>query len=264
MRFVLTVCLMLFASPVFAQSISSTNSQDTPVTIDAREGIEWNRDEQVYVARGDVVAKQGDVTVNSQVLTAKYRDKKIGEETKTEIYELIATEDVLITNPQQKVTGDNAVYDVDKGRFVITGQNLKLTTPTEEITARDSLEYYENDRTAYAKGNATVYREDNRLNADQLKALFVEDAQGEMAIQDIFAIHNVSITTATEVARGNKGHYNAKTGIATLVGDVKLTRADNQLSGDVAEVNLKTGISKLLSYNNDNTKRRVQGLFKTN
>ena len=50
-------------------------------------------------------------------------------------------------------------------------------------------------------------------------------------------------------------------GLATLSGNVKITRGENQLNGAVAEVNLNTGISRLLSNRGAQNGSRVRGLF---
>ena len=65
------------------------------------------------------------------------------------------------------------------------------------------------------------------------------------------------ITTPTEVATADRGIYNHKSGIAQLVGSVRLTRGDNQLNGDRAEVNLKTGVSRLLATRGRDGRVRV-------
>jgi lipopolysaccharide export system protein LptA len=61
----------------------------------------------------------------------------------TEIYRINADGHVLIKGPTQRVVGDHAVYDLDQGIIVVTGKALKLTTPTDVVTARDSLEWYD-------------------------------------------------------------------------------------------------------------------------
>jgi lipopolysaccharide export system protein LptA len=47
------------------------------------------------------------------------------------------------------------------------------------------------------------------------------------------------------VARAERGTYDVDTEMATLKGNVRLTRGKNQLNGAAAEVNMKTGVSKL-------------------
>jgi lipopolysaccharide export system protein LptA len=67
---------------------------------------------------------------------------------------------------------------------------------------------------------------------------------------------NVEIRTPTEVVRGDRGVYSPQTGMARLLGNVRITRGDNQLNGREAIVNLRTGVSRLVSAPG----ARVQGL----
>ena len=209
------------------------------------------------MARGNAVAKRGDVTITGDTLVAYYRDVPAGG---TEIFRLAADGKVHIFSPTQNVYGDRAVYDVDKLVAVVTGSDLKLITPTDVVTARDSLEYWEAQKLAVARGDAMAVREQNRVNADVLVGLFANGPDGSMEMTRIDAQGNVVITTPTDVARGRQGVYNLKTEIATLTGDVRLTRGENHLNGQTAEVNMKTGISRLLSTG-DHTGGRVKGLF---
>ena len=209
------------------------------------------------MARGNAVAKRGDVTITGDTLVAYYRDIPAGG---TEIFRLAADGKVHIFSPTQNVYGDRAVYDVDKLVAVVTGSDLKLITPTDVVTARDSLEYWETQKLAVARGDAMAVREQNRVNADVLVGLFADGADGSMEMTRIDAQGNVVITTPTDVARGRQGVYNLKTEIATLTGDVRLTRGENHLNGQTAEVNMKTGISRLLSTG-DRSGGRVKGLF---
>jgi lipopolysaccharide export system protein LptA len=72
------------------------------------------------------------------------------------------------------------------------------------------------------------------------------------------AIGNVLISTPQDIVRARRGDYNPNTGIATLTGDVKITRGDNQMNGEFAEVNLNTGISRITGGDQDGG--RVKGL----
>src|SRR5262249_52793367 len=54
-----------------------------PVEIDASEGIEWQRDQKVYIARGNARVARGDLSVSADTLTAHYRESPDG---KTTIY----------------------------------------------------------------------------------------------------------------------------------------------------------------------------------
>ena len=68
-----------------------------------------------------------------------------------EVFRLVAEGNVHVVSPSQEVFGDRGVYDADQKISVMTGQNLRLLTKTDVVTARDALEYYENDKLAVAR-----------------------------------------------------------------------------------------------------------------
>src|SRR5262249_60348789 len=73
------VCLCgTAASPrAIAQGLSLGNvSEDRPIEISADAGIEWQQDAQVYIARGNAVAKRGATEVHADTLIAHYRPSK--------------------------------------------------------------------------------------------------------------------------------------------------------------------------------------------
>ncbi len=258
-------------------SLGASGSRD-PIEIVARDGIEWNRETQQYIARGDARATQAETTVEADLLTAFYRE---GETSRTEIFRYQADGNVRIYTPTHRAVGDRAIYDTDTGVLVLTGRNLKLTTPTEVITARDALEYWDPRQIAVARGDALVVTQDNRrMKADLLTAHFVDQRGGGAArqgargaaapsgaqadsqrLQRVEAFGNVHVSTEAEIVVGDRGVYNARTGIAVLAGNVKITRGQNQLNGDYAEVNTNTGISRLLSRQDQAGDNRVRGLF---
>lgn len=213
-----------------------------PIEINAEDGIEWRQSDKVYVARGKARAAQGDMTVHADVLTAHYRELAGGG---TEIWRIEADGRVSIASPRQTAHGQKAVYDVGKGILVLTG-NVRLETETDRIVARDSLEYWERKNVAVARGKAVAIRGDRRLAADILQAHFKKDARGAAKVYEIEAFDNVVISSAEEIVRAEYGIYNVETGIANLIGSVKITRGDNQLNGARAQVNLNTGVSTLL------------------
>lgn len=51
---------------------------NSPIEIEAESGIEWRRNDKQYIARGNALAKRGDLTVRADTLTAHYRDKAAG------------------------------------------------------------------------------------------------------------------------------------------------------------------------------------------
>jgi lipopolysaccharide export system protein LptA len=213
-----------------------------PLEIRADQGIEWNRKSRVYIARGNARARQGRVELRADELSAYYRDGANGG---TEIWRIDGDGNVRIDSNGQTAYGDKLVYDVDKAVLVLTGRNLRLVTPSERITARDSLEYWDARALVVARGAATVARGDRRLRADVLTAHFETGADGRNVLRRIDAFDNVHVSTPGEVVRASQGVYDIESGIATLTGSVKITRGKNQLNGEYAEVNLNTGVTRL-------------------
>ncbi len=216
----------------FAQGINFSQKSDVPIEVEADQDIEWLRDQQVYVARGNARATRADVTVYGDTLTAHYRET---------------------------AWADRAIYDADQSVIVLLGHNLKLVTKTDVLTARDSLEYWDKRQLAVARGDALAVRDDRRIRADTLSAQFVGVAGQGQKLQRVDAFGNVEVSTQLEVARGEKGVYLADREVSTLIGNVRITRGQNQLNGDVGEVDMKTGISRLL--NAGTGQARVRGLF---
>src|SRR5690606_23967627 len=90
-----------------------------------------------------------------------------------EIWRLEAEGNVRISTATDRAQGDRAVYDMDQGVMVLTGRDLKLTTPTDVLTARDSIEYWPARRMSVARGAAVVVTNDNRrIQADTLVGYF--------------------------------------------------------------------------------------------
>ncbi len=224
-----------------------------PVDVQADNAIEWHQDQKAYVARGNASAVRGTTTVYADVLTAYYRETK---DKGTDVFRMTAEGNVHVVSPSQQIFGEHGVYDTDKALGVVTGAGLKLVTQTDVVTARDSLEYYDNTKLAVARGDAMAVRNLNRMRADTMVAQFKQDATGNLVMDRLDGIGNVLITTATDVAMCDLVMYAVATDVAVLVGDVKITRGDDQVNGDAAEMNMKTHVNRVLSGG-----RRVEGLL---
>jgi lipopolysaccharide export system protein LptA len=252
------VVSIAWAAPASAQLKVDGNAD--PVTVEADNGIEWVSDQKMYIARGNAKATRGAISVAGETLTALYRETDSNE---TEIYRLEALGGVIIASPERTAYGERAVYDLDQAVAVVLGENPRMVTAEQTITATESLEYWEKRRIAVARGNAEASQEDREIRADVLTAFFEPKRDGSLEVVRMDAIGGVVITTPREVARGDEGVYNVRKGIATLSGNVRITRGETQLNGALAEVNFKTGISRLLSSGPSTSKsgQRVRGLF---
>nr|WP_246522992.1 LptA/OstA family protein [Neoroseomonas eburnea] len=273
---------MLLGGTAFAQGIDL--SQGGPVEVTATDGIEWRQQEQVVVARGQARATRGGVTVEADRLMARYRPRGGAGATQArapaegpagggEIWRLEAEGNVVVTSATDRAEGDRAVYDMDQAVMVMTGGALRLTTPDNTLTARDSVEYWSARRMAVARGNAVVVTNDGRrVRADTLVAHFAETpppgaqrpqpaatppgTPAPSSIDRVEAFGNVEIRTAEEVVRGDRGVYSPNSGMARLLGQVRITRGENTLTGQEAIVNMQTGVARLVSAPG----ARVQGL----
>jgi len=299
-RFTLAVMLLLrHVSFAFAQTAGAApaGTPAVPINITASQGIEWLQAQQEVIATGNAKAVRGAVTVTADQLIAHYRKKAVppGQTTTaaapagaapagaapaaandpeaaldngdTEIYQLDAAGHVHIYTSTDNAYGDHAVYSMDNAVLVLTGIHLKLTTPTDVITARDSIEYYSVKRMAVARGNALIVANDGRsIAADTLIGYLAPATptanspappanaanppdmleQGGK-LQKVDAIGHVIIRTPSETATGNRGVYLPEQGLARLGGNVHIIRGPNQLNGADALFNTKTGVATLLA-----------------
>ncbi|MBO6784430.1 MAG: hypothetical protein JJ899_14340, partial [Alphaproteobacteria bacterium] len=96
--FMLTLAMaamLMLAGPhhAGAQSLGFGGTGDGPIQIEADDGIEWQRSNQLYLARGNARASQGGVRVEADELIAHYRPNAAGE---NEIYRINANGNVRI------------------------------------------------------------------------------------------------------------------------------------------------------------------------
>lgn len=239
-----------------AQALSTLGGGNAPVTVEADNGIEWLRDARQYIARGNARATQGEVTVRADRLIASYREAADGS---TQIFQLEADGNVRIASPTETAYGDRAVYDIDSQRMRLTGQDLRLVSAEDTVTARERIDYFQQEKRAVAVGDAVAKRGDRTIRADTLTARFTEDKTGKQQLSRVDADGNVVITTPNEIARSRQAVYTVANETAVLSGDVKITQGKNQLNGQRAEVNLRTGVSRLLAGKGGDG--RVKGIF---
>ena len=279
------LALSLLAGAAWAQTVDL--NQGGPIEVTARDGMEWRQNEQLVIARGAARAVRGGVTIESDLLLARYRPRggapaearppSEGPGGASEIWRLEAEGSVVITTATDRAEGDRAIYDMDQAVMVLTGRNLRLTSPDNVLTARDSVEYWPQRRMAVARGDAVVVtKDDKRVRADVLVAHFreapneagaprpqparpaAENAPGsDSNLEKVEAFGRVEIRTPTEVVRGDTGVYTPPNGLARLLRNVTIVRGDNTLTGCEAIVNMQTGISQLVSCPGD----RVRGII---
>jgi lipopolysaccharide export system protein LptA len=283
-----------------ANAQTAPPADNLPVQIQADSGIEWQQDQHLYVARGNAVAIRGPGEIHADTLIAHYREVKGGGNTgaNTEIYRVEAEGHVLMKRDAQTVVGDRAVYDVDQAIAVVTGKGLKLTTPTDTVTARDSLDWYDQRQIAVARGNAVATRNGKTIKGDVLTAYMVKTAPApangstpggraapasakpavtpaasaggmpgaaagsDSKISRVDAQGHVVIHNALDTGKGDFGVYKADTGIATLIGNVVIERGKDVIRGQRGVMDLNNNVSRMMPGAGPGaTPERVQGLF---
>ncbi len=299
---VLSLCAAIAAAPAQVPSplAQTAGADNQPLQIQADSGIEWQQDAHLYIARGNAVATRGSSEVHADTLIAHYREAKGGNANtggNTEIYRVEADGHVTLKRDQQTVVGDKAIYDVDQAIAVVTGKGLKMTTPSDTVTARDSLEWYDQKQIAVARGDAVAIRNGKTIKADILTAYMHKTAPGQPApaaarngtargkppatpaaatasaspkpgaeggeskISRVDAQGHVVVTNGVDTGRGNFGVYNADTGLATLIGNVVIERGADVIRGQRGVMDLNNNVSRLLPGGEPGAPHRVQGLF---
>lgn len=246
--------------------------------------LEWLQQDHAYVARGNAIAKRGTVTLMGDTLIAYYRPLTTAAKSKpdadttpqgkpaakpsasqpgfdsgtTEIWRVVAEGNVHIISEDRDAWGDRAEYDKDKSVVVLTGKALKATTLEDTVTARDSLEYWQDQDMAVARGNARVVKVNgNILAGDLIGGHFTKDAKGTTILKTIESKGNVVVTTPSDIVHGDEGVYDLEAKRTVLFGNVRATHAASTIEGASAEVNMVTGISQVFP----GLGQRVHGLF---
>jgi lipopolysaccharide export system protein LptA len=257
------LALLIFV-PFAAQAQGLQPSSNEPVEITADGSLEWNRNEKQFIARDNAKAKQGDTSIAAATLTAHYRE---GQGSGMDIHKVQAEKNVELQSKDSTAYGQKADYDLDKGYAIMTGDNLRMVSPSQTVTAKDRFEYWVTEGKLVAVGNARLDQknakgETDSLQADTISAILKDNAQGKRDLHSMEAVGNVVITTPTEKITGQHGTYNAQTKLATLTGGVVLHRGPNMLEGERAEVDLNTNTSQLFGGPSmATTGGQVRGVF---
>jgi lipopolysaccharide export system protein LptA len=256
--------LLTLAAPfaAAAQDQSSGSAFDfggsQPIEISADNGIEWNRSDQTYTARGNAVAVQGTSELHADTLIATYGGGN-------QIEHVTAEGAVKIMSPSQTAFGDRAEFDQLKHVLVMTGSGLKIVNADETVTARDSLEYWQDQDALVAKGDVVILKSDGtRIDGDQVTSYFRKNAEGKREAFQVKAEGNVKIDTGKEVATCQRAVYDPNTKIAVLTGNVVLTQNKNVFRGARAEIDMAKGISRLLPAEGQRVRTTIQPKQKSN
>lgn len=253
--------VIICATQAQAQSPLPVND-GKPIELSADEVLEWHRDAQYFIARGNVHVVQDKNEIFADTLRADYTEKTEGGGINITL--LTASDNVRLVSEGGTGTGDKLTYDTRTGAAELTGDSLRLENEAQVLTATDRMTYNTNESRfdAYGRAKIDIPKEGQSLTGDQLTAYF---KQGESAgtgtrssLDRVVMNGNVVIRTPDEIAYGKTATYTGDSQVATLAGNVRIERGQDILTGDRAEVNLKTNISKMFGNESGG---RVKGVF---
>ena len=213
------ISLFLFCS-ILSFSVNAAE-ENLPLEITADKALEWNQTNKTYIARGNAIAKQGDMSVKANSLTATYTG---ANGSTSDISLLEADGNVTLSTATDVATGDKAVYDLSEGKATLSGSRPKIVQNSKNTLEADQI---------------IVWTKNNALDRAE-------------------AIGNVVIINGDQTATGDKANYSATTTIAQLIGNVKVKQDNNWLEGDQTDINMTTHVSTMT---NKNGTGRVKGVF---
>lgn len=249
----LVFCMVKSAS---AFDIKQQNS-GSPIQIDASEGIECDQEKQKCIAKGDIMALQGDTHLTCDQLVAYFKKDVEGKQS---IYQLEAIGHVHIwsTEEPREVFADYGHYDVDKQFVTLRGEKITLNADKSVLSTSGTATFDQKSLIAKTNARSFLSQEDRTVQADTLEAHFKENKQGETVLSFVRGDGSVVVSTPQDIITGDKGDYNAETEVAHMYNNITITRQDTQITGDKGEFNLKTGQSKMLSFPESQGKKRSQ------
>ncbi len=93
------------------------STSDQPLRITSQQ-LEADNKNQLIIFTGNVVAKQGEMTIYADVTHVYYEKKEEGNE----VREIVATGNVKIQQADQVATGQKAVFINSEQKIILTGQ----------------------------------------------------------------------------------------------------------------------------------------------
>lgn len=252
-----------YTRPVYA------DSHMQKMTVEADMELEWRRDDQQYIARGNAVITTKDMIFLADTITAEYeKDANTGN---NRIMLMTGNGQAKVVHldehGQENMRGiaDRITYDRTSDIVTLTRQSpssiIRVTRGSDISEADESIIYDRSKGIITSTGNSVTTLADGRhMRGDQAVTTFKNDGE---TINTIVVNGNVIITQpmpegGTQQATGQKAVYDAGLDIVTVTGDVVLTQQDNIIKGGTALMRVGDGQSVVTS---DENTGRVSGQF---
>lgn len=226
---------------------AAAQTTDRAIEVTADQGLEWDKTQKLYIARGNARLTRGQTSIAAGVLRAWYRDD---DSARGQVFRVEAEGDVRITRGDLVATGGRGTYDTDKRLGRLTGAGLAVSSGDARLTASEFIELHDDRRVVVARGGVRLVRPNEELRAAVLSLHFepVETGgRGRTRLARVEAEGDVRVTSCTGTVQANRIVYDPQSGDAKLSGDVKLTRGNDRLEGAEAEINTKDGSMRVTS-----------------
>ncbi len=269
------------------------NTKDFDVQINSSGGMQIDRDEKVIIAQDEAVVIKDNVTLNANIINARYRENG---ENKMEIYRIDASGRVKIAQEQSTIMGENGIYDLDQRISVIYGTEQKPVTGMAEngsFAALESAEYYELENKLVLRGNAYIGENQQKIRADILVVWLIADEEKEYFAklreqkQEVYQGMNIDVESFADIKRieahGNVVAENnnenissdwavweQETDMVVFLQNVVMRQDQTILKGCRAELNFLSGKARLSNRScpeqedSDEDLDRVGGTIKSN
>ena len=107
---------------------------------------------------GDVVAKAADITITAKKMDAFLQARGPANQPLSEagkLEKIVAQDQVVITQPQRRATGDRLIYTAQNDKFVLTGGPLSIFDAEHGQITGVSLTFFRHDDRVLVEGNDT-------------------------------------------------------------------------------------------------------------
>ncbi len=232
---------------VFAQN------EDNPLIVEADESLQWLRAENQYIATGNASAKQGDLLLTANVITADYTTEQTDDDKDASAITFIRGEkNATLIRATLTATAGVISYDITSERVELSGGNPQVINGEDRINASDTIIYDRTSRNITATGQAKIRLSNGReLHGDEIIIVLTND-EGDIEI--VTATGQATVLSPAEdggqQAYAEKMVYTRATGIAVLTGDVRVEDNNNILTGNRAEIDTINGTSIMSAATN--------------
>jgi lipopolysaccharide export system protein LptA len=143
-------------STVLVQTDSHGNS--TPVAITCSR-LTYADDERKVHFEGNVLAKQADITTTARQMDAflQARGRGLGNRSLSagKLDKMVATGDVVATQPRRRAQGEHLVYAAEEDKFVLTGGSPSIFDAEQGKITGVSLTFFRHDDRVLVEGNSS-------------------------------------------------------------------------------------------------------------